>query len=91
MFSYCFDYSIYIFYLHFNKVDMKKRKQKRLKTNLHHVPPRHPDKFPRLIRMSVKRHDAYHLLVGNPKNFEDCCRVIWRDFWAKDGEEFPYT
>jgi len=55
----------------------------------HHVPPRKPDKQPRVIRVDDRHHRAYHLLFGNPASFEDACKILWRDWWDLDKEDMP--
>lgn len=48
----------------------------------HHVPPKHPDKQPRVIRIDARHHRAYHILFGAPKTFEDCIQILKRDWWT---------
>ena len=48
----------------------------------HHVPPKKPDKQPRIIVVDDRHHKAYHLLFGNAKSFEDACHILKRDWWT---------
>lgn len=53
--------------------------------NRHHVPPRRPDKKIRFLkRVRVSHHQAYHLLFGNPPDFETACRILWHDWFSPD-------
>lgn len=47
----------------------------------HHVPPTHPDKRPRIIRIDERHHAAYHLLFGAAPNMETCILILKRDWW----------
>jgi len=52
--------------------------------NRHHIPPRNPDKYPRIIKVIEKRHhDAYHLLFGAAPNLEACIEILKRDWWPE--------
>lgn len=50
-------------------------------SNKHHCIPKHPDRYPRTIVVKEEHHKAYHLLFGNPKNFEDACAILKRDWF----------
>ena len=57
------------------------------KITKHHVPPTCPDPKPRFILKKTRRHhEAYHLLFGNAKSFEDAVEILKHDWW-----EFPDT
>lgn len=49
----------------------------------HHVPPKNPDPVPkpRILIKSEKHHQAYHLLFGAARSFEDACAILQRDWW----------
>ena len=51
------------------------------KMTKHHQPPSCPDKFPRIIKVDERHHRAYHLLLGNPANYEMACAILKRDWW----------
>ncbi len=55
----------------------------------HHVPPRHPDKHPRTIRVDARHHREYHMLFGSAKNLEDCVAILKRDWWPSNLIVFP--
>lgn len=52
------------------------------KPTKHHVPPRNPDKTPRIIKIDERHHRAYHLLFGVAKSYEDACYILKRDWWS---------
>lgn len=68
---------------HFRFIEDEKRMSK------HHVPPKVPDKEPRIIKVDERHHRAYHLILGNPASFEEACRILWRDWWCKDNTPMP--
>ena len=54
----------------------------------HHVPPRNPDANPRFIkRKDARHHQAYHLLFGAAKSYEDACLILWHDWWKQGAED----
>lgn len=51
-------------------------------TDKHHVPPRHADPRPRFtLKKDRREHEAYHLLFGCAKSFEDACEILYQDWW----------
>jgi hypothetical protein len=60
-----------------------------LTKNWHHVPPQNPAKTtPFKIRVSKKDHAAYHQLFANAGSFEQCCEILWRDWWNMPSKNF---
>ena len=52
--------------------------------NRHHIPPRHPDRYPRIVKVvSKKHHDAYHMLFGAAPDIESCVEILKRDWWPE--------
>ena len=48
----------------------------------HHVPPRHPSlTTPVKIRVNKIDHAAYHQLFQNAGSYEQCCEILYRDWW----------
>lgn len=52
------------------------------KKTKHHVPPKVPDKFPRIIQVDERHHRSYHLLFANCASYEDACHILRRDWWS---------
>jgi hypothetical protein len=51
----------------------------------HHIPPRHPDEKPKVIKKVLKsHHEAYHLLFGAAPSLEACIEILKRDWWNMD-------
>lgn len=53
----------------------------------HHVPPRTPDVETRIIKKDERHHRAYHMTVGNPASFQECCLSLWKNWWAKNPDD----
>ena len=47
----------------------------------HHIPPRCPDNSPRILKLDERRHRAYHLALGNPKDFHDAVETLRLTYW----------
>jgi hypothetical protein len=55
----------------------------------HHVPPRNPDKVPRIIlRKKRVHHQAYHTLFAAAKSYEDCCAILLVNWWTDEQGNF---
>lgn len=51
--------------------------------NKHHVPPKHPDKKPVFLNEKTEKHyEAYRLIFGKAKSFEDACKILWNNWWS---------
>jgi len=64
---------------------MKKKKKER-KMTIHHVPPRSRGKTQFLLEKPEHEHRAYHLLFGNAASYEECCQILWKDWWKPSSE-----
>jgi len=50
----------------------------------HHVPPKSIGaQF--ILYKTCKEHEAYHLLFGNAASYEECCKILKRDWWTPKG------
>jgi hypothetical protein len=60
-----------------------------MKRTRHHVPPRNPDRRPRkqIIWKEERHHQAYHLLFGAPRTFQEAVAILKRDWFPFDEEE----
>lgn len=51
-------------------------------TNWHHIPPRNPAvTTPFKMRISKLDHSAYHQIFGNAGSYEQCCEILWKQWW----------
>lgn len=48
----------------------------------HHVPPKHPDLSPRVVRLDYRHHSAYILLFGKEGSLDSCVEVLKRFWWT---------
>jgi hypothetical protein len=58
------------------------KRHNRRNWNLHHIPPQHPAATtPIKIRVGKNEHQAYHTLFQNAGSYEQCCEILYRDWW----------
>jgi len=51
------------------------------KSTMHHVPPKSKGaEF--ILQKEWNRHSAYHLIFGNAASYEECCRILQKDWWT---------
>ena len=57
------------------------------KTNVHHIPPRHPAIMaPLKKRVSKLDHAAYHQLFQNAGSLNQCVEILRKYWWTINGQ-----
>jgi hypothetical protein len=66
---------------------MKKKVRREDRITIHHVPPKSRGKTKFLLEKPENQHRAYHLLFSNAGSYEECCQILWKDWWKPPSDE----